>query len=91
MTTTIQTRVKKAAKLLDVKRPGWYKQIKCDELDVICYYRCVLAQLYGSFGAAPAYLKRLAAFCGGLTAFCDMPTVEDYQKAWVKEIQKRTK
>ncbi len=42
---SIQERVERGAKLLDEKRPGWWKKIDLDLLRLSSCFRCVLGQL----------------------------------------------
>lgn len=44
--TSIAVRVERGAALLDKKRPGWWKRISLDELDITSCFRCVLGQEY---------------------------------------------
>jgi hypothetical protein len=39
---------------LDAEVPGWRERVRCDALDVQSPYRCVLAQVFGSYGAPAA-------------------------------------
>ncbi len=63
--TTIAYRVARGATLLDQERPGWYKEIDLDLLDMEGGDVCVLAQLFGEGpGDHEAYVRGAAALFG---------------------------
>lgn len=47
--TTLQTRVRKGARLLDKESPGWIDKINLKKLNVDSMDNCILAQIYGGF------------------------------------------
>ena len=66
----IELRVRNSVDLLDERfgTPKWDERIDLDRLQVSSSVRCVLGQLYGSYGSAPHELiisGRRTAFAGG--------------------------
>jgi hypothetical protein len=47
---SVKERVERGAKLLDEHRPGWELKIDLQALDLSSCDRCVLGQIYGSYG-----------------------------------------
>ena len=48
----IRTIVNRGVKLLNKTNPGWADKINLNLFNIDCGHRCVLGQLYGSFGNA---------------------------------------
>lgn len=76
------------AALLDQKRPGWYREIDLDQLEMGSDTKCVLGQLYGEYIKGRYTLTLLGkTFVYGFNT-----TLEDYkslQLMWEEEIRSR--
>lgn len=68
MQRTADRLVKRGAKLLDKKLPGWFKHIKVGELEMDNGCKCVLGQL----GTKKVNLDRLGWEMGGYADYGDM-------------------
>lgn len=45
----LTARVRRGAKLLDKKMPGWYRKVKLTTLDMSYCHECVLGQTHGHY------------------------------------------
>lgn len=48
--TELEEQVKRGARLLDAVEPDWYLKVLMSELDLASCFKCVLGQLYKTFG-----------------------------------------
>lgn len=77
--STITERVERGAALLDSKRPGWWRDIDLDMLDIRSACGCVLGQI-GSLLGDDGYLSHFAT---GLDAVrLEGPQAGDYGFDW---------
>lgn len=88
----IRTRVRKAALKLDKVHPDWWIKINVHVLNLGSASKCVLGQLYGSWGEGGSYDladgKHGKAFGKNLTSILEGKT-KKYTEAWLKEIEYR--
>jgi hypothetical protein len=54
---SIESRVALGAALLDERRPGWFREVDRDSLEMGSCRRCVLGQLYGLYSAGRDALR----------------------------------
>lgn len=59
MSRTLREKALSTAALFDVHEPKWAERIDFDELDMGCFYTCMLGLLYGNFysNELPAFLQ----------------------------------
>jgi len=94
-----EQRVARGAKLLDKKRPGWWRKVRFKDFDMAEPCHCVLGQVFkdkadddtdGYNAALP--LLRLSATGGtthGFEAESEGPAYDELQFAWWQEISRR--
>lgn len=70
--------VVQAAKILDKKKPNWFRKVNLKRLDMLSPWNCILGQLYGDF------TDGLFALGIDLTALFVY-----YEDEWISEINKR--
>lgn len=85
----VQERVQRGMKLLDEKRPGWWKEIDLGKLCIISCNWCVLGQLYGYFERGLDKLdlwgySRIKGF-----SFSDEADGHDLTEEWAEQIRLR--
>jgi len=88
-------RVADAAAVLDEHKPGWYKKVSTETLDLHSHHNCVLGQVFrprffanirqSGYGRGYDFLSDKNSFHHP-TAFCSN---EPDRKFWIEEIEKR--
>jgi hypothetical protein len=93
-TLDIPARVARGATLLDEIRPGWWREINDDELDMQWCQECILGQVFGNYFLAFSQLP-IPRFNAPMFGF-DLPvkvavkgTWEELATAWRAEIARR--
>jgi hypothetical protein len=98
MEDRMKTDVARGARLLDQKRPDWYRDINIDTLDMGVCYDCILGQLYRDYGngvhAVLAITDEPANYGFSIhREYGEPPASEKEWKlladVWIKEIQNR--
>lgn len=87
-------RVRKGAKLLDEKKPGWADEINPDRLDLSSGLMCIVGQTFGEFsrGVADLGVEDNDYKYGFDTDPLDEDdSYADLDEAWLKQINKRSK
>lgn len=62
---SIEERVATGSAWLDEHRPGWWRRIDLDTLDIVDECGCVLGQEYGSYVNAPDEIWERGLIAGG--------------------------
>ncbi len=98
MSTKITRATKRGAELLDEWKPGWWKTINTEFLDMEDENLCILGQLFGSFGEEKFIRKTLRVEESWITFsvkygfdLWGLDEVPALTASWLKRIQQRRK
>lgn len=89
-----EIKVRNGANLLDEKKPGWYREVAVDELEILCCNYCVLGQVYGHFMDGVLELN-VDIHDAWMYGFAGIPGsvphgyYDELEELWVKEITER--
>src|SRR5688572_17976392 len=84
---TIERRVEAGATWLDERKPGWWRDIDTDALDMADPCRCVLAYTDGDYYQAP--ITNEQAYTLGFDAADDGEEFDALRAAWIVAIERR--
>jgi hypothetical protein len=85
LATEPEWEVHDSAAMLDRVKPGWWKKIDLDTLNLASHRQCVLGQLYGSFDRGRVNLRDMVYGDWALSCFYGNRDRE----AWIAEIERR--
>lgn len=88
-----RTRVERGADLLDHEWTGWETEVSLEDLNMVLHDRCVLGQLYGTYGVGLCELgiptdARHYGFAGHGGDSEDWEAIES---EWITELRARTR
>lgn len=72
------------ATMLDERVPGWHDKIDLTTIEIVSGTRCILGQLYGTYGIGLKELSLNESYRFGFTAGSD-----DLNQAWRDEVARR--
>ena len=92
---TVENRVAKGARFLDLQYPGWFEKINPETLELRGSNSCILGKCYGDYATG---LRRLKIWGTGKQQtfgftenFLEVIEWDGLKNAWLKEIETRKK
>lgn len=95
ISTRIREDIEAGIALLDANRPGWYRDVDLEILDLASSRRCVVGQLYGTYSHGVAELGLHLGSRFGFAMPASLSNMnnrlywKDLNEAWTQEIQMR--
>lgn len=77
--------VAEAAQLMDLKKPGWYKAVNTQTLNMTDPYFCILGQAFGTYGDGKVFIGLGNADFREISAF----NLQSEKERWIFEINAR--
>ena len=92
MKSIVALRAARGADLMDKVHPGWFQEIRLDDLDMASGVQCILGQVFGDFAVGARKLDLMGTDGGTRTIRYGFVSIFCYwrlRRAWCSEVERR--